>query len=224
MLDFDSHDLIQIISSFLGAFFAFVFFIVGEYLLTKQRTRKAVLDELFAMKYYFAGLLYFFEMNLLYHRTIVEELKYDSITIQRINAFPLRETSWQSLKHLKVSSSIEYFLIHLKVLNQEIDTYNKVLDIYSRIAEVATVENRKSEFEQSMAENIHRFKVNKEHLAESFSSNKQKLIAVIDEVDFSLNYLQYNFPKRLYYHFRIKMDPSFRDLCIQKAHDYKMKQ
>jgi len=214
-------DWIQIIASFSGAFFAFVFFIIGESWLSKRRVRIELIEELFSIKYYLASLLYYFEMNMATHASLVKSLKYDSINHQRLLVIPIRESSWRILRNCRVSGSIEMLYVFLKVINNNVDQYNELLKTLSHFAEIATVENRKDEFRVSMVENIENFKVESTKFYDLLSGQKIKLTQVIDEVDFTLNYFRYIPIKRLYYYIRIRLNESFREKCIAKAENYK---
>lgn len=217
----DLSEWVQIASSFFGAFFAFVFFIIGEKWLANRRAHTELIEELFSVKYYLANLHYYFEMNLAVHPTILAGLAHDSITRSKLLQFPIRESSWKILRNCKVAESIERTYVFLKVINNDIEQYNELVQTFSRFAEVAAIENKQDAFRESMTKNIEKFKADKQKIPTLLKDHALKLNGVIDEVDFTLNYLQYFLPKRLYYRFRIKLDPSFRDLCIQKAHAYK---
>lgn len=214
-------DWVQIIASFSGAFFAFVFFMIGEGWLSKRRVRIELIEELFSIKYHLASLLYYFEMNMLTHASLVKSLKYDGINPPKFLPIPIRESSWRILRNCRVSESIEMLYVFLKVINHNIDQYNELLKTLSHFAEIATVENRKDEFKLSMTESIENFKAESTKFYDLLSKQKSKLIQVIDEVDFTLNYFQYMPIKRLYYYIRMRLDKSFREECIAKARDYK---
>lgn len=214
-------DWVQIIASFSGAFFAFVFFMIGENWLSKRRLRIELIEELFSIKYHLASLLYYFEMNMLTHASLVKGLKYDGINHQRFLPIPIRESSWRILRNCKVSGSIEMLHVFLKVINNNNDQHNELLKTFSHFAEIATVDNRRDEFRISMVENIENFKVESTKLHALLSKQKIKLTQVIDEVDFTLNYFRYMPIKRLYYYIRIRLNESFREECIAKARDYK---
>lgn len=214
-------DWVQIIASFSGAFFAFVFFIIGEGWLSKRRARIELIEELFSIKYYLASLLYYFEMNMATHASIVEGLKYDGINHQRFLPIPIRESSWRILRSCRVSGSIEMLYVFFKVINNNIEQYNELLKTLSHFAEIATVDNRRDEFRVSLTENIEKFKAESTKFYDLLSSQKSKIAQVIDEVDFTLNYFQYMPIKRLYYYIRIRSNESFREKCIAKARDYK---
>ena len=57
-------DYIPIISAFFGAFFAFVFFVIGQLWISTSKERKKIIGDLEKMKEYTALQTYFFEQNI----------------------------------------------------------------------------------------------------------------------------------------------------------------
>ena len=120
-----SHISEQFLGAFLGALFAFCFFLLGEYIKDKVKWIKMVRKEHAYLERYFGSL----HQVLLYNKgllpMIIEDYKKHEINIMNFTPLPIREDSTMKMKDKIFINKMENYTTELKMLNLSFSNLNK---------------------------------------------------------------------------------------------------
>jgi len=210
------NEMPQIISAFAGAFFAFVFFVVGESWFASTRKRDEFVFTLDVIKEYIAFQIFTLEANIKIAQGISVIEKPISIHIDRFQMSPIENQIYSKLRRYKVTSSILEFVVHLKALNESVITLNTNLQELSNISKVAMLEQREVDFKETMDQNLIDLKDKIERFSKHLKSTRSKITPLINEINFTLWYEQSYFWQKIYFRFRQRLDLTYRDKIIKK--------
>ncbi len=143
--------IIQFLGAFLGAFFAFLFFLIGSWIQGKTKWKKTVKNEHAFLERYFNDV----RQSILYNKgllpKIVEDYKKKEANIMSLVLMPIREDSSMKINDQIFITKIENYIIELKRFNLSLTNLNNwkekinidLLDesLRSRTRGVATLEN-----------------------------------------------------------------------------------
>jgi len=118
-------DCIPIISAFFGAFFAFCFFILGQFWISSLKEKKNNIAELEKIREYIVMQIYFFESNIQRYENIVRNIAPIGISINELKFFPIEENLLQRIGKFRVVESVIKFIVHLRGLNEDIRIFNR---------------------------------------------------------------------------------------------------
>ena len=209
-------DYIPIISAFFGAFFAFVFFVIGQLWISTSKERKKIIGDLEKMKEYTAMQTYFFEQNIQNFKNL-EQVKPISILLNKFKLFPIEECIYQKLGKFKLTESALKFVVHLRVINEDIKTLNNWIDHLSEFSKIAMLEKREGEFSETMAKNTDEFQNKAKIIKEHMESTQKKINPLIAEIDFTIKYVKSGFWYKGYFIIRARLNKKFREEKIQKS-------
>ncbi len=206
----------QVVSAFAGAFFAFVFFVIGESWLSSKRRSSKIIFTLKTIREYIAFQIYPLEINTKIARETIAIEKPISIFISRFLLFPIENQGYSKLDKYKVTGSILKFVIDLKLLNESVASLNSNIQELSDFSRVAILEKQEDEFQETMKENLNILKNNVQKFSKHLESTRSKITPLLIEVDFTLWYEQSYFWQKNYFKFRQRLDSAYRDKIIQK--------
>ncbi len=205
----------DISSAFFGAFFAFIFFVVGQLWISTSKKKEDLISELKRIKEYVVLQIYFLEINIRNCKNI-SELKPISILLNEFNFFPIENAIYQKIGNFEVTNSILRFIINLRILNEKIRELNDWIKILSDFSKVAMLENRQSEFIKTMTENIEKIKNETRILEKDLRDQKSKVGYLSAEIELTLKYVNSIFIVKWYLIIRSKISKEFRDIQIKK--------
>ena len=208
-------DYTQIISAFFGAFFAFVFFVIGQLWISTSKERKQIIADLEKMKEYTALQTYFFEQNILNFKNL-EQIKPISILLNKFKLFPIEECIYQKFGKFKVTEPALKFVVHLRAINEDINTLNNWVDHLSEFSKIAMLEKREDEFSETMTNNSAEFQKKASVVKQHLESTQKKMDPLIAELDFTIKYVKSGFWYKGYFIIRARLDKNFRERKIQK--------
>lgn len=211
----DNSDYIQMATAFLGAFFAFVFFVLGELWISSSKERKKLISEIERMKEYVALQIYFFEQNIRNFENTAQ-IKPINILLNEFKLFPVEECVYQRIGKFKVTESILKFIVHLRALNEDIKTLNSWIKELSDFSKVAMLEKREDEFSETMKKNTEEFQKKAKVVQEHMQSTQAKVSPLIAELDLTLKYVKSGFWYKWHFLFRVKTNAQYRERQINK--------
>ena len=207
--------ILEISSAFLGAFFAFCFFMIGQYWLASSQKNKETSSYLDALQEYIATQIYYFETNLQVCN-LLAGMSPISITLNEFSIFPIENAVYQKLTGYQVSESIIKFIVHLRVLNESMGVINKWLGELSSLSRVAMLEKREDVFKDTMGNNTTELKEKVEKVREQIVATKAKISTLNAEIEFTKRYIQSPFWKKWYILIKMKSLPDYRSKQIAK--------
>lgn len=116
---------VQFIGAFSGAFFAFLFFLSGEWIKRKIEWNKTVRNEHAYLERYFPELYQAVEYNKGLLSIIVKDYKNKIITLMNLVPVPIREDISMKIKDTIFINKIEIYVANLKRLNLTLNNINK---------------------------------------------------------------------------------------------------
>jgi len=120
------HDYsVQFTGAFLGAFFAFLFYITGEWLKRKSDWQKAVKNEHAYLERYFGDVYQIIQYNKGLLPIIIEGYEKKEISNMNFNLLPVRGESTMKMEDTIFINRMEIYLTELKRLNLSLDNINK---------------------------------------------------------------------------------------------------
>lgn len=209
----DPSDYIQILSTFLGAFFAFVFFIILDCLNNSINKRREIILYLEHLKKYVVSQIYFFETNLI-QLDRIKKIKPISISLFNMRMFPIEDYVDSKLYKYKVSESIIRFIISLEVSNDNISLINNYMMELSNLSRKIIFEGKESQLKDTMGENMNDLECKAKEIKDFLDQNKKKIGPLIDEINFTLWYEKAYFWSRLLFIIKKKINKNYREKKI----------
>lgn len=217
---FSSSDYATIISSFLGAFFAFIFFIFGEYLLTKHRERKALLWEVLKISDDIINWTYFFHINMRECEEIVKIHEPITLLLNRFIAFPLEGWMYSKINTLRVRVTLVSFEVYLREYNETIYRVNEQIGLMNEFAKWIMVQDlEQDKYREAMSVNLEKLKIGVQQMNDNFKKLTEKTDRIQAELNYTSIMLQSFFIKRLYVWIRMKVNKNYREEKIQSILD-----
>ena len=120
------HDyLVQFIGAFSGAFFALLFFLIGEWIKRKVEWKRTVNKEHAFLERYLGDL----HQTIMYNKgllpLIIEDYKNSTINIMNFTPVPIREDSTMKMRDTIFINEVENYITELKMLNRSLNILNK---------------------------------------------------------------------------------------------------
>jgi len=209
-------DYVQMLSAFLGAFFAFCFFVFGQFCISSSKEKNNNITNLERMREYVVMQIYFFESNIQKHKNIIDNIAPIGVSVNELSLFPIEEGVYQRIGGFKVVKSIMKFIVHLRVLNENIRVFNKWLNELSEFSRIAMLEQREHDFSKTMSENVERFKKEAEKIYNHMTFTKETIDHLLAEIDFTEKYVRAFFWTKWYISLKIYFDSAYRDKQIEK--------
>jgi hypothetical protein len=207
---------IQTFSAFIGAFFAFCFFIIGQKWISNRAERKRIISELGRLHEYIVMQVYFFETNISTYQNISKNNESISIHLTKFIYFPIEDDIYKKIGNYTVFRSIVTFIINLRVLNKDIQMINSWIKEISEFSRIAMIENRQEDFEKTIEENFNKLKSESDKIYSLIKSTKEKIDPLLAEIEFTRRIIEYFFLKRWYLYLRIRINPKYRECQIKK--------
>ena len=124
----DKQAMLIFFGSFLGAFFAFCFFVVGEIIIEKWKRRKdwkkTYLNEHAYLERYFNYLFIVINKNIIFYKGIENNFNKKRTTVTNLCKLPVREDISMRLNDVEYFNKVESCITELKTLNDDIETFN----------------------------------------------------------------------------------------------------
>ena len=208
----------EIIGSFAGAFFAFLFFVVGQCWIKSNEKRDEMISNLDAIKEFVAMEI----TTIIFNKNKANELnnfdinKPIQIFVKRFELFVVANFFYTEINKYKLLESVIKFWASLKILNDDITTCNDTIKELSDFSRIAMIENKEKDYEQTMKANWEDLKNKTKMLLKSMEEIEKIPQEVISELNFCLWYEQTYFWNKFYYKFRYKCNKDFRKKMIDK--------
>lgn len=209
---------VQTLTSFLGAFFAFCFFILGQLWSSSRKKRSNNIRDLDKMIEYINMQAYYFETNEAKYQDNIKDIRPISISLNELNYFPIEENVYQKMGRFKVWESTIKFIIGLRILNENIRVSNRWQEKHSEISQKAMLEKREDEFLPTMTEDVDKFKKHADKIYNSMISIKKQVNPLLAEALFTKKCIAASFLKRAYIRLRIYLNSNYRVEEIKNIH------
>ncbi|MCA9375878.1 MAG: hypothetical protein KC925_02340 [Candidatus Doudnabacteria bacterium] len=206
---------VALISSFLGAFFAFLFFILGDNWKQKKQKKEHAIRALNTVR----------EM-LFRHMTLFHALKKDqsaikkrdaiSINLQVLYTFPVKIDVLHDISHLEIRNSIYIYAARIELMNQNIQAINRQNALLSDLGRMAMLEGKVGEYENALKASNADFKGIVE-CNEDFASETDKAMSeLLDELGWIIKQSKSNVFKRIYTYLRMRLNVEYKSKTIEK--------
>jgi len=214
----NSQLLLQIISAFAGAFFAFIFFVIGQLWISSNKKRRESIRCLKLAKNYIIFQLHPIEINKKLANNILEIRQPIMIHIKKFHVLPIEYDIYSKIDEFgyRAGLSVSSFISRAKILNENIDVLNSYMEELSDFARIAMLEKREREFEKTMDENLKELHDGVRTVLQSLELMEKKINPVTDEIYFSLWYTRSYFWQKIYFKFRQKSDKHYREKIIKE--------
>lgn len=211
----DVADFVTVASSFLGAFFAFVFFLLGECILSKSKERKQLIANIKIVQEQIMDTIYYSSVNVKECENILATENSISISLSAFVPFPLENGLYRSLEKFKVREPLVMFETHLRVSNIDMQKMGKYIDILNELSLEAMQNQMEEKYRDTLGVNHQKLKENVKKFQEHLSAIQEKRGRVLAEITFTINLLQGNLFKRGYLNARLRFSKKYREQCIQ---------
>lgn len=209
-------DFITIVSSFFGAFFAFLFFLLGEWIVSRRRKTNEVIEELKMAEEHIIDAIYYLLVNSRECENVLASDNPITVTIHTFILFPEGNGLYKILESLNVRESLIRFNTQLRIANIDIDKVNKYISILNLWASDAMKNQLEIKYQDTLLSNQQKLKENIKTLLEYLSRIQGVKDRVLAEINFTLNLLQANWFKKSYVSARLRCAKSYREKQIQK--------
>lgn len=205
-----------IISSFLGAFFAFIFFVIGQYLIRSNEKKDKKVDNWNFIKEFISLQIPIIILN----KTKAEEFnsidinKPIQIFVKRFELFVVDNFFYTKINNYKILGTVIHFWSYLKILNEDFKILNDTVANLSNFSRIAMIENKEKNFEQTMKNNLEDLKKKTKIIYDRINEVEKKPGSIIDEINFYLWYEGSYFWNKYYFRFRYKLNSSYREKMI----------
>ncbi|OQB93203.1 MAG: hypothetical protein BWX82_00602 [Parcubacteria group bacterium ADurb.Bin115] len=205
-----------IISSFSGAFFAFVFFVIGQYLIRYNEKKDKKLDNLNVIKEFIAMQIPIILLNKKKAKEFndIDTNKPVQVFIKRFEPFVIDNFFYTKINKYKVLESIVHFWSYLKILDEDMKTLNDTINDLSNFSRIAMIEKKEKNFEETMKINLEDFKEKTKIIYDRIEEIEKTPESIIDEINFYLWYERSYFWNKCYFGFRYKLDKDYRKKMI----------
>ncbi len=214
-----SEEWVQILSAFVGAFSAFVLFILGEYFLRSNKKRDEILFLLEESKEYVASVQYEFELNKRLSDQ-VKTLEPISIFLNQMRFFPIQEKLYLKFKDYKLAETLIRFSVDLRVLNDSAVVLNSFFKEHSDLSRIAMIDRRENEFLETMTKDAEHINYLMDKYREHLDASNKKIPRIIDEINFTIWYVKSYFWTKMSYLVLSKIlkrfDTDYREIMIKK--------
>jgi len=207
---------LTILGGFVGAFFAFWFFIVSE----KRKENKEKINNMWYLSEYLGNLLLIFEFNNIAGEAM-KKMNHTNITVDKYRYFKVQDNVFFKLGAYKITQEVFNFNLVLRDLNNNFEILN---DIKSHIQDFILESNTKqiqNEYKITIESNIKSFLEKQEKMLKKLKRRKNKLENIISLAGFYNNYFSSNNIKKVYYKIRIILDKDYREKWILKNQETK---
>lgn len=118
----------QFIGAFVGALFAFLFFLLGEYIKRKIEWRIKVRVEHAYLERYFGDLHQIILYNKRLLEAIIKDYENQKINVMNFTLVPIRDDSTMRMRDILFINKVEMYVSNLKRLNLNLNSLNKWKD------------------------------------------------------------------------------------------------
>ncbi len=204
------------ISSFAGAFFAFLFFVFGQTWISSLMKREELIVLLERLNEFVALQIYQLEMNLLIIKSVKEINESVGIFLKRFTLFHIEKFNISKMLKYKVVGDVLKFVVHLEVANDNVNMLNNTIDVLNDFSKVAILENRVDFFNKLLGENIIVLKDNSEKFSNQIKIIKDKIDPITREIHFAIWYSQLKFWEKWYFLVRVNFCSEYKDKKKEK--------
>ncbi len=221
-------EIISLFGPFLGAFFAFCFFIIGERWRSKRegkkKWRKTFLNEHAHLERYLQYLIVILTSNIEFQKIIIEQYNNKQLALRDLWLFPIREDSSMKLDDLTFLGKIEYLITNLKKLNADIKTFNDIKNKMNNNIEKFVLEQRREDLKDMLEKSISIFLEESKIVINFQEMLKDEIIDLVSEDMFLYYFYKKKFIKKIIAKFRMKFDKNYRKIGIGKTKENILKQ
>ncbi|MCK4635881.1 MAG: hypothetical protein KAT32_03380 [Candidatus Moranbacteria bacterium] len=203
---------ITVLSSFLGAFFAFCLFVFSERIKEKNERiniLNAIHEYLAMFNHYYSAFLEKSEF--------IKEIEVPSITLHRLGIFPIEEYVFQRLPNFKVSSSLIVFISRLRLLNTDIVVINEFIQIVSQISKDVLCQREENNYKDTLEDNKEKLFESIDKILENLEKLKKENSILLAKVIFTKKYEQSSFFKKIWFSLRFRINPEYRKKKIKEC-------
>jgi len=210
------NDYMQVVSSFLGAFFAFCFFVLGQLWISSMKQRNELLLNIERMREYISMQSYYFEINISNIKKLIENIQPIGISLDQLAYFPIEECVYQKLNKLEVANSVIKFVVSLRLLNENIRIVDRWIDEMSNFSRIAMLEKKEDAFMETMTKNVDKIKESSKKILESLEDYKLQIDPIIAEIAITKKYVESPFWIKWCSDLRDKIYPNHRKDQVDK--------
>jgi len=210
------NDYMHIVSSFLGAFFAFCFFVLGQRWIISMKERNDLLLNIEKMREYISMQNYYFEINISNYQKLIENIQPIGISLDQLAFFPIEDCVYQKLNKLEVANSIIKFVVTLRLLNENIRMVNRWIDEMSNFSRIAMLEKKEDAFMETMTKNVDKLKDSNKKILASLEDCKLQIDPIIAEIVITKKYVESPFWIKWCSKLRDKVSPNHRQDQVDK--------
>lgn len=215
-LNLSQNEILEIVASFFGSFFAFVFFIIGQICIASNNKKAENIIHLKFVKDYVAFQLLPFEVNEKNGLGIIDEQRSVVIFMRTFRLFLIEKSIYPKLEKYKAGGYILKFISGLELLNEDINALNKTIIELSSFSRSAMLKRNDIEFEKTLRINLEDLKKNISEMLKNAEDTKKQISTVIREINFALWYEESYFWRKGYFNIRQWMDSNYRNEIIIK--------
>ena len=209
-------DFVTVASSFLGAFFAFVFFLLGEWMLSKRKERKELITNLKIVEEQIVDTIYYSLVNVKECENILATENPISISLNAFVPFPLENGLYRDVEKIKVREPLVMFETHLRIANIDMQKMGQYIAILNELSLEAMRNQLEEKYQDTLGVNHKKLKENVKKLQEHLSAIQEKRERVLAEILFTISLLQANSLRRGCLNVILRLSKEYREQRIQK--------
>ncbi len=209
-----------IASSFFGAFFAFLFFVVGEIWrgkrAGKKEWRKIYLNEHAHLERYLQYLITLLGQNIEFQKHNEEQYKNGQLAMRHLTVLPIRDDSSMKIADISFLNKIEQLMTDVRNLNGDIEMFNKMQDRMNTNVERFILEQKREDLRGTIEKSISMFMEESQIILRYERMLKDGLVDLLAENMFLCYTYRKLIPIRLMRQFKMKYQKDYRMIAINK--------
>lgn len=212
---------LSILPAFLGAFFAFLFFIVQERWRSRREAKKAwrktVLVEHAYLERYLQYLTIIADENVVFQKTIEDQYHGKHLALRNLNVYPIREDASMNLEDLIFLNKIENLVIDLKRLNRDIETFNQMKNKMNEVIEKYILDQKRTDIAPMLENNLSLFLKESKIIINFQRMLKEQVGDLVAENSFLSKYYRKFFLVRFFLKKELVSSQEYRESEIKKC-------
>jgi len=210
-------EIFQIISSFLGAFFAFIFFVFGQCWLISNKRRKNRIYKLRILKEANVFQAIVSEINKEIINDYFKIKNPETIYIHKLQSYSYMKSFGEDLyKFPSIPVDGSSLRVRKEIANHNIQGINKILSEISFIYRDFAMQKKETYLEETFKKIHNQTKKRMETLKSQVEGIDKERDAFINEIEFAIWYEKAPFWKKWHFHLRSKMNKAHKKKFMDK--------
>lgn len=207
--------IMTFLGSFIGAFFAFLFFVIGDTWKQNKQKRAIAINTLnIVREILFRHMTLFSILDTAQSGIFKGEAM--SVNLHVLPIFPIEKNILPSISHLQIIKSIYSYFARIELINDDISGINRFNAEISDLAKYAMLKGNEEIYKETLEKNFVKLCEDVKKNKESASASKIINDDLFDELYWTIKYLKSNFARRAYIRLRIKLSPKYKEKMILK--------